>query len=220
MDDFKKLIYGVLIGFVVLIVSFVSFTFIWSCGLDFSCKQSAPKVARTPIPTLSAAHISSAPQTDGAGEFNKCQVRAMDLLGAWVEAGSPESDPFGFTDMNGIPCQAAFAVDIMPLFGESQVWFRGSLSCTSCHNSGLIANRSGGLDLSSYAGILSGSGRETVDVAKGTNILGGSWQASKLFLSLNMAGEIPIGHPTLDQANGLVIFAGAPLPPPTPTPLP
>lgn len=52
MDDFKKLLYGVLIAFALLIVGFVSFTFIWSCGLDFSCKQASPPPAGTPVPTL------------------------------------------------------------------------------------------------------------------------------------------------------------------------
>lgn len=219
MDDFKKLIYGVLVGFVLLIVGFVSFTFIWSCGLDFSCKQAEPAIVGTPIPTLSAAHISSAPQTDGAGEFNKCQVRAVDLLGAWVEAGAPETDPFSFTDMNGVDCQASFDADVFPLFNESQVWYHGASSCTACHNSALAANRSAGLDLSTYAAILAGSGRESADVAKGNSILG-NWTASKLFLALNTEGEVPLGHPTLGQSNALIIFAGTPVPQPEATPTP
>jgi len=219
VDDFKKLIYGVVVGFVVLIAGFVSFTFIWSCGLDFSCKQAKPAIVGTPIPTLSAAHISSAPQTDGAGEFNKCQVRAVDLIGAWVEAGTPETDSFAFTDMNGMDCQASFEADVFPLFNESQVWYHGSSSCTACHNSELAPNRSGGLDLSTYAAILAGSGRESADVVKGSSILG-SWTSSKLFLMLNTEGEVTYGHPTLAQANALIIFAGSPLPAPATTPTP
>jgi mono/diheme cytochrome c family protein len=57
MDDFKKLLYGVLIAFAALIVVFVSFTFLWSCGLDFSCKQAAPPPAGTSIPTLIPATL-------------------------------------------------------------------------------------------------------------------------------------------------------------------
>ena len=217
-DDFKKILYRVLIGFVLLLVVFVSFIFIWSCGLDFSCKQAAPAVVGTPIPTLSAAHISSAPQTDGAGEFNKCQVRAVDLIGAWVEAGTPESDPFEFTDANQVPCQATFEADIFPLLNESQVWFQGALSCTSCHNDALDAKRSAGLDLSTYAAILAGSGRESADVAKGSDILG-SWYTSKFYLSLTMNENVIFGHPSFDQTDTLIIFAGSPLPPPA-TPIP
>jgi mono/diheme cytochrome c family protein len=57
MDDFKKLLYGVLVGFALLIVGFVSFAFIWSCGLDFSCKQASPPPVGTPIPTLIPATL-------------------------------------------------------------------------------------------------------------------------------------------------------------------
>jgi hypothetical protein len=219
MDDFKKLMYGVVIGFVVVVVVFVSFTFLWSCGLDFSCRQASPLVERTPIPTLSAAHISSAPITTGAGEFDKCQVRAMDLLGAWVEAGAPETDAFAFTDMRGVACQAGFSADVYPLLNESQVWYPRALSCTSCHNGSLSAIRSGGLDLSTYAAILAGSGRESADVAKGKDILG-SWLTSRLYLSLTMTENVVVGHPTMEQANTLVVFAGSPAPQPEATPAP
>lgn len=219
MDDFKKLLYRMLIGFAILIVVFLSLTFLWSCGFDFSCKQAAPAVARTPIPTLSAAHISSAPQTDGAGEFNKCQVRAVDLIGAWVEAGAPDADAFPFADVNGTPCQASFDTDVFPLFNESQVWYHGASSCTACHNSALAANRSAGLDLSSSSSILAGSGRESADVAQGSSILG-SWYTSTLYLSLTMAENVVYGHPSLAQTEALVIYAGSPLPPPTATPTP
>ena len=62
MDDFKKILYGVLVGFILLIVGFVSFAFIWSCGLDFSCKQAAPPPAVTPIPTLIPATLPAPPR--------------------------------------------------------------------------------------------------------------------------------------------------------------
>jgi hypothetical protein len=216
MDDFKKLLYGVLISFALLIVGFVSFTFIWSCGLDFSCKQAAPPPAGTPVPTLIPATLP-APKTDGVPDaFGKCEVKALDLLGAWVEAGSPESDAFPFADTNGNLCEGSFAGDIQPLFSESQLWFPASLSCTSCHNDAL-AERSAGLDLASYAGILAGSRRASAD-AKGTDILGGDWTNSLLYLTLTQADSIVDGHPPQTYpAADLVIYAGAHVPPPTPT---
>ena len=218
-DDFKKLFFRVLIGFAVLIAVFVTFTFLWSCGLDFACKQAEPAVARTPIPTLPAAHLVSMPQMDGAGAFDQCEVRALDLMGAWVDAGASETDPFGFTDINGVACQATYEADIFPLLNESQVWYTGALSCTSCHNSALDAKRSGGLDLSSYAAIRAGSGRETADVAQGSDILG-SWSTSSLYLMFNPAGEVTFGHPALEEANSLIVFAGSPVPQPEATPTP
>ena len=71
------------------------------------------------------------------------------------------------------------------------------------------------LDLSSYAGIISGSRRADAE-SKGTDILGdGNWESSLLykFISTSKA-DIP-GH--ADIASDLVIFAGTPLPAPDPT---
>lgn len=221
MDDFKKLLYSVLIGFALLIVGFVSFTFIWSCGLDFSCKQASPPPVGTPVPTLIPATLP-APVTDGEpNAFGKCEVRALDLLGAWVEAGSPEAEVFTFADVNGNPCEGTFSTDVAPLLGENNVWFPASLSCTSCHNSALT-ERSAGLDLTSYAGILAGSQRASADAANGDNILGGgTWENSLLFLTLTQMDSIPDGHPPLTYpAVDLVIYAGAHTVPPTPTEVP
>lgn len=221
MDDFKKLLYGVVIAFALLIVTFVSFTFIWSCGLDFSCKQVSLLPAGTPIPTLIPATLPAQFTSGVADAYDKCQVKAVDLLGAWVDAGSPETDPFPFVDVSGNPCQAAFAADILPLFSESQLWFPASLSCTSCHNSE-FAERSKGLDLTSYAGILAGSQRASADVAKGTDILGGgNWGDSRLYRTISLTTNIPDGHPPLNYpAVDLVIYAGVHVSPPTPTDVP
>ncbi|MEW5940916.1 MAG: hypothetical protein AB1750_14695, partial [Chloroflexota bacterium] len=77
-----------------------------------------------------------------------------------------------------------------------------------------------GLDLTSYAGILAGSQRESAEQAKGADVLGGGdWEASLLYQTFMLA-EVPLGHPTADQANGLIVYAGSPVPPPTATPLP
>ena len=37
-----------------------------------------------------------------------CQIHAVDLLGAWVTANAPETDPFPFTDASGKQCQGTF----------------------------------------------------------------------------------------------------------------
>lgn len=220
MDDFKKLIFRVLAGFAILIVIFLAFTFIWSCGLDFSCQQAAPRAARTPVPTLIPATLP-APFTGGVPDaLDQCSVRAMDLLGAWVDAGYPESDPFPFTDLNGNPCEGSFNADIWPLLNESNLWFPASLSCTSCHNAAFKPN-TGGLDLTSYAGILAGSQRESAEVAKGSPILASSWTASLLYQTLSLTENIPDGHPPLAYPPAdLVVYAGAYVMPPAPTDAP
>jgi mono/diheme cytochrome c family protein len=51
-DDFKKIIYSVLTGFAVLMVVWLVFLFLSSCGLDFSCEKAVHLPAGTPIPTL------------------------------------------------------------------------------------------------------------------------------------------------------------------------
>jgi mono/diheme cytochrome c family protein len=61
MDDFRKILYGVLVGFVALIVAFVGFTFLWSCGLDFTCTQTELLPVGTPIPTLIPATLPPPP---------------------------------------------------------------------------------------------------------------------------------------------------------------
>ena len=53
MDDFRKILYGTLIGFVALVVVWVSFLTISSCGYTPSCLGVAPKVDRTSIPHCS-----------------------------------------------------------------------------------------------------------------------------------------------------------------------
>lgn len=51
-DDVRKYIYGTLIAFVVVVLSWVSIVYISSCGVTLTCKRAVPVVDRTPIPTL------------------------------------------------------------------------------------------------------------------------------------------------------------------------
>lgn len=57
MDDFKKIIYLVLGGFVTLMVVWLGFLFLNACGFDLSCRQAAPIPIRTPIPSLIPATL-------------------------------------------------------------------------------------------------------------------------------------------------------------------
>lgn len=206
-DDFKKLLYSVIVGFILTVVVFITLNFLWSCGFDLKCHK-AVAVSGTPIPTLIPATLP-APITDGIpNAFEKCTVKAMDLLGAWADAGAPETDPFAFADVSGNPCQGTFEADIWPLLNENNVWYPASLSCTSCHNTAFEPN-TGGLDLTSYAGIMAGSQRESADVATGTPILASSWTASSLYQTLSLTENIPLGHPTMKHPVAeLVVYAG------------
>lgn len=220
MDDFKKLIFRVLAGFILALAVFLILAFLWSCGFDLKCQKAAP-VAGTPIPTLVPATLPASFTGGVPDAFDKCAVKAMDLLGAWVEAGYPETKPFPFADVNGNPCQGTFRADVWPLLNENNIWYPASLSCTSCHNTAFKPN-TGGLDLTSYAGILAGSKRESAEQPKGTDILGGGrWTNSLLFQTLSLTENIPAGHPPLTYPPAaLIVYAGTYAPPSTPTPAP
>lgn len=52
MDDLRRIIYGVLIGFVLMLVVWISFLAMRGCGLGNSCARAVPTPERTSIPTL------------------------------------------------------------------------------------------------------------------------------------------------------------------------
>jgi hypothetical protein len=202
-DDVRTVIYGTIIGFFVVVLSWLSLIYISACGFTLSCYKASPLVVRTPIPTLIPAHAAN-PNPVGqpaAMDFNECQVAATDLIGAWVTAGSPETDAFPFTDVNGNPCEGVFANDIQPLFVENSLWYKGAIGCVSCHNAELT-DRSGRLDLSSYQGIMQG--------AQNKSILGdGNWESSSLHDVLLVKGLVPAGHsPDVHPVISPVLYAG------------
>ena len=57
MNDVRKIIYGTVTLFLVVVVSWLSLIFISACGLTLTCRQAAPKVDRTPVPTLVPATL-------------------------------------------------------------------------------------------------------------------------------------------------------------------
>jgi hypothetical protein len=118
----------------------------------------------------------------GNGE---CEVKAVDLVGAWVDSGAPEVGSFDFAAMDDSACEGTFEADILPLFTENSVWYEGSQACTGCH----FANSENSyheMDLSSYAGILAGA--DVLEDPPGESLLGQSepgvgafnWGASEM----------------------------------------
>lgn len=211
MNDVRRIIYGTLISFLGVVVLWVTTLYLFSCGFTFTCNRADPVVERTPIPTLiPAVHSESQPESGiEVVEFNQCQVAATDLIGAWVTADVPESEPFPFTDIHGQTCEGTFAEDIQPLFVENSLWKAGSIGCVSCHNAALT-ERSGGLDLSSYSAITGGK-----------DILGGgTWESSALFKVLVHQGLVPEGHSAEEPPNLLILFAGTAVEEATATPTP
>jgi len=207
MNDVRKMIYGTIILFFGVLVFWLSIIYISSCGLTLTCKQAVPQADTTPIPTLIPAVHSDAQMGADMAEFNKCEVAATDLIGAWITAESPETEPFSFSDVNGNPCEGTYTADIQPLFIENSLWYKSAIGCVSCHNSEL-STRSAGLDLTTYDAILLGSGRADA-ASKGKDVLGGGvMDKSVLYGVLVNQGLVSVGHSADSPAATLIIFAG------------
>ncbi len=217
-NDLRKFIYTTIVLFLVAVVLFISFIFISSCGFSLTCSKAQPYVYRTPVPTLIPATMPAIERNRAQTAFNKCQIAAVDLIGAWVTAGYPENDKFTFTDVKGTPCEGSFKKDVQPLFLESSLWYPGALACSSCHQSDLkLAIKN--MDLSSYAGIIAGSNRANGE-AKGTDILGGGdWESSLMYQMLyapngqSTIGRpiMPLGRPADVPEKGPLVYAGTPI---------
>lgn len=205
-DDVRRYIYGALTVFLVGVLAWVGFIYVNACGFTLTCHRGDLTAARTPVPTLIPATLP-AMQADSssASTPDECYVAAADLVGAWVEAGASNTEAFQFEDVNGQTCESTFE-EIEPLFVNSNLWYSGSLACSSCHSVDLAVSPAQ-LDLSSYEGILAGS-RRADDAPKGTDILGGgNWKSSVLyqFIAETMA-DVPGHDEALDS--GLMIYAG------------
>ncbi len=212
-DDVKKYIYGTVIVFVIGVLAWVGFIYTNACGFTLSCNRGALTVDRTPIPTLLPANmpVMESGETVALGQ---CRVAAADLIGAWVDAGSPETEAFQFVDANGQNCESTFE-EVRPLFIEANLWYAGSMSCATCHTAD-VATSSAQLDMGSYAGIKAGSRRPDVE-SNGTDILNaGKWKSSLLYDFITTSKADVPGHGNI--SSGLLIFAGTLLPEATPTP--
>ncbi|MDK1079913.1 MAG: hypothetical protein QGD88_00390 [Anaerolineae bacterium] len=215
MNEFRKFIYSTLIAFVLILVVWFGIIFLSACGLNLSCQQAKPIAARTPIPTLAAATLPAIDFSISHPTTARCRIATVDLIGAWVSSGYSDSDVFTFTDVEGTSCQANFADDVQPLFIESNLWYPGSLSCASCHQPDLTT-ASAQLDLSSYAGMLLGSRRETPE-DPGDDIFGaGVWENSLLYDNLFVKRIMPLGRPPDVPAEGPIVFAGVAVEPEIP----
>lgn len=207
MDDFRKIMYGVLTAFVVILVVWIGIVYVSACGLSFTCQRGQAVPDRTPVPTLAAATLPAPDFSVAAPTVKKCRVAAVNLIGAWVSAGYSETEPFTFTDADGLQCEATFPKDVQPLFLESNLWYPGSLACASCHQPDITV-ASAQMDLSSYAGMLLGS-RRTAPDAKGNDIFGGGdWEASLLYDVLYVRKYMPLARPPDVPAEGPLVFAG------------
>jgi mono/diheme cytochrome c family protein len=206
--DFKSCMLYALFGLPIFLLLFIGVIYFANCGFSTDCSQaSLPGVIHTPIPTLIFAAISSQGKVVQVEATAPCAVTARDLLAAWVNAGYQENLPFDFRDTTGNICQATFT-DVLPLFTEANIWYKGALACDSCHSSDSSV-AAANLDMSSYTGILAG-GKRTPPSGQGEDILGGgNWENSLLYQMLFVTQIMPFGHPLGGVApDGPIIQAG------------
>jgi hypothetical protein len=220
-DDVRKYIYGAIIAFLAVVLSWIGIVYVSSCGVTLTCNRAAFKVDRTPIPTLIPATLPasgvSLPSAASSANPDTCRVPIVNFVGAWAVSEADEADPFYFVDEDGKNCEAVFS-DVQVLFNQPNLRGANSLACVSCH-SGDLTVAPAQLDLSSYAGIMAGSRREG-NKPKGADLLGdGDWKASLLYdFLINEKTNIP-GHEQALMADSL-LSVGKPFAGVLPTPLP
>jgi len=119
MDEFRKLIYGVVIAFVGVLVAWGSIVYISACGFTFTCQRSRPAVDATPIPTLQAATLP-------APDFSISKVATPTLVeGATTEPGGEQiprpSNPGDSGEALNLTGDATAGADVF------------QLNCVPCH---------------------------------------------------------------------------------------
>lgn len=205
-DDVRNLIFTVFALFIVVLILWIGFVFVAGCGFSLDCEKAAGVPERTPIPTLIPAELPVM-VVDQSVPKVACQINAVTLIGEWVKAGYSETEPFNFTDLNGLSCTATFSEDVQPLFLEANLWYTGAPACTTCHNP-TLTEATAAMDLSSYEGILLGSRRPGPDQAGNDILAGGDWENSLMYTQLFVLQAMPQGRPPDVPAEGPVIFAG------------
>ncbi|MCZ2128200.1 MAG: hypothetical protein LC099_10565 [Anaerolineales bacterium] len=208
-DDVRKYIYGTLIIFPMGLLTWGLIVYLSSCGFSFACERARTLPEMTSVPTLIPATmpVATVEPPHLVVPTDKCRVSGVNLIGAWVSAGSPETDAFPFADADGAKCEATYA-DVQSLFARSNIWYAGSLSCVFCHSD--LAVSPAQLDLSSYEGVLAGS-RRADNASKGTDILGGgNWESSLLYQYIAKTQPEVAGHDATLDSN-MMIYAGSPI---------
>jgi hypothetical protein len=162
---------------------------------------------RTPIPTLPRATLPAPSTGNPVSSTGECRITALSLIGSWVQAGKPESETFLFESMNGDECQGTFEQDVHPLFTQSNIWYPGAVSCTTCHSEPL-ERADARLDLSTYESIMAGSRRES-STQSGQDILGdeASWKQSRMYVQI-FTKQMPPGRPAASPPEGPTLWAG------------
>ncbi len=89
MDDFHKILYGVLVGFILMLVIWISLLTSLGCGFSLSCRAAVPTAQRTSIPTLVPATLPESDRFLGAATL---PVTATSTLPGTVVAAPNETN--------------------------------------------------------------------------------------------------------------------------------
>ena len=89
MNDVRKVIYGTIGLFFAVVILWLSIIYISACGLTLTCRQAAPKVYGTPIPTLIPVKFSAPTKYVPATATPVVDLPAL----------TPESESDGNTDI-------------------------------------------------------------------------------------------------------------------------
>ncbi|MCP4363260.1 MAG: hypothetical protein GY796_35110 [Chloroflexi bacterium] len=187
-----------------LICLFLTAMILVACADDTPPTETAPPDTSSESDEATESTETEASETGitevvSASTGGGAAARAVDLVGAWVDAGSPESEPFDYTGIDGNSYQATFDVDILPLFTNNGVWFENSPACLGCHF-GSIEESAHEMDLGSHEGILAGA--DVLEDPPGVSIVGESepgagdfnWGESELRARLR-DNRMPPGFP-------------------------
>ncbi|MBI3165868.1 MAG: hypothetical protein HYZ24_14390, partial [Chloroflexi bacterium] len=196
----------ILVGVLLVVLAFV----LAACGGATPPPTEEPTAPPTEAPTATEAPTEAPTDESGAAAY------AVDLIAAWVEGGSPETEAFDYTGVDGNTYQATFAVDIQPLFTQNNVWFEGSQACVGCHFAA-SENSYHQLNMSTYEGIIAGA--DSLESPPGVSILGQAevgkgdfdWDHSKLRERLRN-NRMPPGWEfdiTEENRNGPCVEVGA-----------
>jgi mono/diheme cytochrome c family protein len=127
MDDFRRIFYGVIIGFVLMIVLWISFLTFSGCGSSLSCAFAGPTAERTSIPTLVPGTLPPVNRLLGAAAPSGV------ALGTGTANASPEA---GTQAASGVPQPsnpggAGKAVDLTGNVDSGKAVF--TANCAVCH---------------------------------------------------------------------------------------
>ncbi len=130
MDDFRRIFYIVIIGFMVVILSWISFLTFTGCGPSLSCPNAVPTVERTSIPTLEPATLPSPKLQLGAATAGT----GTQVAGAPTASGTHAAEPEP-TEEAAHPSNPGGPGQAISLKGDpnsgAQIF---AANCQVCHN--------------------------------------------------------------------------------------